>query len=305
MYLHGGPESQDRPVYNSLYQSLVAAGIAVFAANVRGSSGFGRSFVHADDRDKRHAAVTDVADCVAHLLAEGVAQPGRAGVMGRSYGGWLTLAALVEHPELFAVGVDVCGMADFATFYAGTEPWIAAAAVAEYGHPEHDAELLRALSPIHRIDRLTAPLLVVHGGQDTNVPLGEAEQVVAALAARGAEHRFLMFPDEGHDLLATPNRVAFVRETVAWVTRHLGWAPHRTPGDGRRRSVRGGDLLPDGLAELAEQLGEPGHGRVEALAALDPRELDGAQLVAAVLVVADDAAARRPGPPRREVGASA
>ena len=224
VYLHGGPESQERPVYNSLFQSLVAAGVAVFAANVRGSSGFGRSFVHADDREKRPAAISDVADSVAHLLAAGIAEPGRVGCMGRSYGGWLTLAALVEHPELFAVGVDVCGMADFATFYAGTEPWIAAAAVAEYGDPERDAELLRALSPIHRIDRLTAPLLVVHGGQDTNVPLGEAEQVVAALAARGVEHRFLLFPDEGHELLATPNRVTFVRTTVAWVTRHLGLA---------------------------------------------------------------------------------
>ena len=133
--------------------------------------------------------------------------------MGRSYGGYLTLAALVEHPELFAAGVDVCGMADFATFYAHTEPWIAAAAVAEYGDPVRDADLLRALSPIHRIDRLTAPLLVVHGADDTNVPVEEAEQVVAALAARGVEHEYLLFEGEGHELLATPNRVAFVRAT--------------------------------------------------------------------------------------------
>jgi dipeptidyl aminopeptidase/acylaminoacyl peptidase len=221
VYLHGGPEAQERPVYNSLFQSLVAAGIAVFAPNVRGSSGFGRAFLVADDREKRFAAIDDVADCVGHLVETGVADPGRVGCMGRSYGGYLTLAALVEHPDLFAAGVDVCGMADFATFYAHTEPWIAAAAVAEYGHPVRDADLLRALSPIHRIDRLVAPLLVVHGSDDTNVPVEEAEQVVAALAARGVEHEYLLFEGEGHELLATPNRVTFVQSTVAWLTRHL------------------------------------------------------------------------------------
>jgi len=221
VWLHGGPEAQERPVYNSLFQSLVAVGVAVFAPNVRGSSGFGRSFLAADDRERRPGAVADVAACVEYLLATGVADPARVGCMGRSYGGYLTLAALVEHPDLFAVGVDVCGMADFHTFYARTEPWIAAAAVNEYGHPEHDAALLRRLSPIHRIDRLRAPLLVVHGGQDTNVPVQESEQVVAALARRGVEHRYLLFQDEGHELLATPNRVAFVRAAVDWTVRHL------------------------------------------------------------------------------------
>jgi dipeptidyl aminopeptidase/acylaminoacyl peptidase len=229
IYLHGGPEAQERPVYNSLFQSLVAAGVAVFAPNVRGSSGFGRSFLSADDRQRRHDAIADVAACVDHLVSTGVADPARVGCMGRSYGGYLTLAALVWYPELFAVGVDVCGMSDFETFYARTEPWIAAAAVAEYGHPEHDAALLRDLSPIHRIHRLTAPLLVVHGGQDTNVPVAESEQVIEALAARGVEHRYLLFEGEGHDLLATPNRVAFVQATVSWVVHHLGPRPVPAP----------------------------------------------------------------------------
>lgn len=225
LWLHGGPESQERPVYNSLFQSLVAAGVAVFAANVRGSSGFGRAFLEADDRERRFAAIDDVADCAQHLVSAGIAERGRIGCAGRSYGGWLTLAALTWYPELFGVGVDVCGMADFATFYRHTEPWIAAAAVAEYGHPEHDAQLLASLSPIHRIDRLRAPLLVVHGADDTNVPVEEAEQVVAALAERGVAHRYLLFPGEGHELMLTPNRVTFVQTTVAWIAEHLGVAP--------------------------------------------------------------------------------
>jgi dipeptidyl aminopeptidase/acylaminoacyl peptidase len=237
VYLHGGPESQERPVYNSLFQSLVAAGIAVFALNFRGSSGFGRSFQAADDLEKRFAAITDVADAAQDLISSGIAAPGRLGCMGRSYGGYLTLAALVWHPELFAAGVDVCGMASFDTFYQHTEPWIGAAAYTEYGHPVHDAELLRSLSPIHRMDRLTAPLLIVHGAEDTNVPVQEAEQVVAALRQRGVEHRYMLFEGEGHELLATPNRVAFVHACVDWLTRHLGAEP--LPGAGSAQANRG------------------------------------------------------------------
>jgi dipeptidyl aminopeptidase/acylaminoacyl peptidase len=219
--LHAGPESQERPGYNPLFQSLVDQGVAVFAPNVRGSSGFGRSFVNADNREGRYGAIADVAACVAHLVDAGIAEPGRIGCMGRSYGGYLTLAALVTYPELFAVGVDVCGMANFATFYAHTEPWIAAAAVGKYGHPEHDRKLLRDLSPLTRIDRLTAPLLVVHGANDTNVPVCEAEQVVAALRAGGVPHRYLLFEDEGHDFLSRANREAYVVAAVAWLTHHL------------------------------------------------------------------------------------
>ncbi|GGQ55721.1 S9 family peptidase [Couchioplanes azureus] len=225
LWLHGGPEAQERPGHGPLFQSLVARGIAVFAANVRGSSGFGRSFVNADNGPLRWAAVADVAACVAHLVDTGVADPARVGCMGRSYGGYLTLAALTAYPELFAVGVDVCGMANFATFYEHTEPWIAAAAVSKYGDPVRDAELLRDLSPITRIDRLRAPLLVVHGANDTNVPVVEAEQVVAALAAGGVEHRYLLFPDEGHELLHRSSRAEYLRATVGWLTRHLGVGP--------------------------------------------------------------------------------
>jgi dipeptidyl aminopeptidase/acylaminoacyl peptidase len=142
-------------------------------------------------------------------------------VSGRSYGGYLTLVALAWFPELFRVGVDVCGISDFATFYAQTEPWIAAAAVTKYGDPQADAALLRELSPIHSVDRITAPLLVVHGTYDTNVPIVEAEQIVAALQERGASPGLLLFDDEGHEVHSTANRVLFVREVVRWVTGHL------------------------------------------------------------------------------------
>ncbi|SFI65126.1 Dipeptidyl aminopeptidase/acylaminoacyl peptidase [Streptosporangium canum] len=221
VYLHGGPESQARPTFTPLFQDLLAAGIGVFAPNVRGSSGFGRAFRDADNHALRFRAIDDVADCASELVRLGAADPARIACMGRSYGGYLTLAALVTHPDLFRAGVDVCGMADFATFYARTEPWIAAAAVSEYGHPTADRDLLRALSPLHSFDRLTAPLLVVHGAQDTNVPVYEAEQVLQAARAREVPCDFLLFDDEGHEIRRSANRVSFVRNVVGWLGRHL------------------------------------------------------------------------------------
>jgi dipeptidyl aminopeptidase/acylaminoacyl peptidase len=221
LWLHGGPEFQERPVHQPLFQALLAEGVAVFAPNVRGSTGYGRTFAAADDHERRFTAITDVRAAVDYLVSTGLADPARVGVSGRSYGGYLTLAALAWFPDLFAVGVDVCGISDFATFYAETEPWIAAAAVTKYGDPHADAALLRELSPLHRVDRITAPLLVVHGAHDTNVPLVEAEQIVAALRERAASPGFLLFDDEGHEVRGTANRAVFVREVVRWVTAHL------------------------------------------------------------------------------------
>jgi len=221
LWLHGGPEAQERPIFQPLFQALVAEGVAVFTPNVRGSGGYGRSFAAADDLERRFVAITDVKAAVDFLVSSGLADPSRIGVSGRSYGGYLTLIALAWYPELFAVGVDVCGISDFATFYAETEPWIAEAAITKYGDPRADAALLRELSPMQHVERIVAPLLVVHGVHDTNVPLVEARQVVNALTERGATPGFLLFEDEGHEVKGSENRAVFVREVVRWVTAQL------------------------------------------------------------------------------------
>ncbi|RKR74405.1 S9 family peptidase [Frondihabitans australicus] len=221
IHLHGGPESQERPAFSPQHQSLAAAGITVFAPNIRGSSGFGGAFVHADDREKRWEALGDVVSAAEYLAGEGLADPARIGVEGRSYGGYATLASLAFAPSVFACGVDVCGMSDFATFYRDTEPWIAAAAVTKYGDPDDDAELLADLSPMRAVDDITAPLLVVHGELDTNVPIGEAHQVVAALRARGADVDYLELAGEGHEYRRLDSRRALVHAMVAFVTRAL------------------------------------------------------------------------------------
>ncbi|MFJ6155055.1 S9 family peptidase [Micromonospora profundi] len=219
--LHGGPEAQERPCYNPLFQALVAQGVAVFAPNVRGSSGFGRTFVAADNLAGRYGAIADVAACADFLLDSGVARPGQLGCLGRSYGGYLVLAVLVNFPGLFAAGVAECGISDFRTFFAGTEPWIAAAAVSKYGDPVRDAELLRDLSPMTHLDRLDVPVLLIHGANDTNVPAGESAQVAQALAARGVPYGHLVLAGEGHDFLARDKAEAARTATTAWLAQHL------------------------------------------------------------------------------------
>ncbi|MFG2049219.1 S9 family peptidase [Micromonospora sp. NPDC048935] len=229
--LHGGPEAQERPGYHPLFQALVAQGVAVFAPNVRGSSGFGRSFVAADNLAGRYGAIADVAACAEFLVDAGIARPGQLGCLGRSYGGYLVLAVLVNFPGLFAAGVAECGISDFHTFYAGTEPWIAAAAVSKYGDPQRDAELLRDLSPLTHIDRLDVPVLLIHGANDTNVPAGESAQVARALAARDVPHGHLVLAGEGHDFLARANQETARTATTAWLTQHLA-ATATTVGQG-------------------------------------------------------------------------
>lgn len=221
VYLHGGPEDQARPDYSELFPAVLAAGISVLAPNVRGSGGFGRAFSHADDVERRFAGIDDVADCVRFLVAELGADPGRIGCAGWSYGGYLTQASLTFHPALFAAGISICGMSDLRTFYARTDPWIALAAQPKYGHPVRDRELLGRLSPMTRLDAIRAPLLVVHGGQDTNVPTSESHQVAAALAERGAVHELLVFDDEGHAITKQENRERLTAAVRGWLTRWL------------------------------------------------------------------------------------
>ncbi|MEV5885213.1 prolyl oligopeptidase family serine peptidase [Streptomyces sp. NPDC052020] len=221
IHLHGGPEEQERPEFNPVYHELLGRGLDVFAPDVRGSSGYGRSYVDADLGKGRFAALDDVADCAAHVVLAGLADPRRLAVMGRSYGGYLTMASLVWHPDLFRTGVAVCGMSDFATFFAGTEPWIAQSAAHKYGHPERDRDLLRALSPMSRVDELRAPVLAVHGEHDTNVPPGESEQFVRAARERGVEAELLVLHHEGHDFRRADNRRLFRRAAADWIERHL------------------------------------------------------------------------------------
>jgi dienelactone hydrolase len=217
VYLHGGPEGQARPEYSEIFPVLLDAGITVLTPNVRGSGGFGRTFSHADDKELRFAAIDDVADCARFLVDRGLAAPHRIACCGWSYGGYLTQAALTFHPELFAAGISICGMSDLGTFYRNTDPWEAAAAYPKYGHPVNDRELLDRLSPLLRVEALTAPLLLVHGANDTNVPATESRQMFHALRGLGRTVEHLEFDDDGHHILKHENRGALVKAIADWL----------------------------------------------------------------------------------------
>lgn len=221
VYLHGGPEAQERPTFSPQHQALAAAGISVFAVNIRGSSGFGREFVHADDLGGRFDAFGDVRAAAHHLVASGVADRRRIGVTGRSYGGYLTLASLAFSPGVFAAGADVCGMSDLCLFYEETEPWIGAAAVTKYGHPERDRALLEAISPLRKAEAIDVPLFVAHGALDTNVPVGEARRLVAALERLGRDVEYLELDGEGHEYRRADSKKRLLRSTVEFLATHL------------------------------------------------------------------------------------
>src|SRR5262249_32009300 len=218
---HGGPEGQERPHLDSTYQALVAQGIAVFAPNVRGSSGFGKTFVNLDNGPLRFDAVRDIKSCVEFLIQTGVAAPGKVGIMGGSYGGYMNMAGLTAEPWLFAAGHNLVGILNFDTIFAHTRPSMDSRVRLEYGDPETQADLLRRLAPIHKIDRVTAPTIVLHGANDTNVPVIEAEQVVENLKKRSVPVEYVLFPDEGHGFRKTTNRIRATVAIVAWFTKYL------------------------------------------------------------------------------------
>jgi len=218
---HGGPEGQELPAFRPDYQVLLAQGISVFAPNVRGSAGFGKKFLTLDNGALRVEGVKDLKDCADWVVKSGVGDPKRLGVMGGSYGGYMVMAGLTEFPGLFAAGADLFGIVNFETFFRDTEPWMAAISTVEYGDPKTQRELLQKLSPIHKLDRIRTPTIVLHGANDTNVPVVEAEQVVSTLKKNGVPVEYVLFPDEGHGFRKLPNRVRAQVEMTAFFLRYL------------------------------------------------------------------------------------
>jgi len=218
---HGGPEGQERPSFRADYQALVAQGIGVFAPNVRGSSGFGKRFVNLDNAALRFEGIKDLKDCVDYLVTGKIADPKRVGITGGSYGGYMTMVGVTFYPDLFAAGVDLYGIVNFFTFFEHTEPWMAAISTTEYGDPKTQADLLRDLSPLGKLDRIRTPLMVQHGANDTNVPVVEAEQIVANLKQRNVPVEYILFPDEGHGFRKEKNRITSTVKMVEFFVAHL------------------------------------------------------------------------------------
>jgi dipeptidyl aminopeptidase/acylaminoacyl peptidase len=221
VYVHGGPEGQHRPAFDSTVQYLVSRGFQVLAPNVRGSKGYGRAYSHADDVDKRMDSVEDVASAARWLSDTGRADRDEIAVMGGSYGGYMTLAQLAFHPELWAAGVDIVGMSNLETFLRNTGAWRRANREAEYGSLSRDLELLRRVSPLNSVDRIEAPLMVIQGANDPRVPQSEADQIVEHVRGKGGVAEYLLFKDEGHGIAKRPNRVKAYTAAADFLSEHL------------------------------------------------------------------------------------
>ena len=219
--IHGGPEAQRRPVFIAVRQYFAAKGFAVVEPNVRGSTGYGKRYEHLDDRERRLDSVRDLAALHAWLAARADVDPERVALYGGSYGGYMVLAGLAFHAELWAAGISVVGISSFVTFLENTAAWRRAFREREYGSLEHDRELLTEISPLTHIDRLRAPLFLIHGANDPRVPLSEAEQIHRALTERGIPCELLVYEDEGHGLQKLKNRLDAYPKSVEFLERVL------------------------------------------------------------------------------------
>ena len=220
--IHGGPESQYRPSFAPLTQYLLAHGFAVVAPNVRGSTGYGRRYQHLDDVELRLDSVNDLAAVHDWLATQPDLDERRAALYGGSYGGYMVLMGLAHQPERWAAGVDIVGMSDLVTFLENTSEWRRAFREREYGSLEHDRDLLRELSPITHVERMQAPLCIIHGANDPRVPLSEAEQIHEVLTERGVRCELLVYHDEGHGLSKLANRIDAYPRVAAFLHEVLG-----------------------------------------------------------------------------------
>jgi len=219
--IHGGPEAQAQPWFSGVRQYLALSGYMVVAPNVRGSLGYGKAFSHLDDKEKREDSVRDISELGKHLATSPNVDSKRIALYGGSYGGYMVLAGLTLYPEQWAAGVDIVGIANFKTFLEQTAAYRRALREAEYGSLEKDAALLDKISPIHKVEKIKAPLMVIHGTNDPRVPIGEAKQIAAALEKRGVPAALMTFDDEGHGLSKLKNRLVAYPAMVKFLDQHV------------------------------------------------------------------------------------
>lgn len=220
--VHGGPEAQALPYLSATTQFFLNRGLAVFEPNVRGSTGYGNTYTHLDDVRKRLDSVKDMEFAARWLIQQGYADPHKLAVFGGSYGGYMCLAALTEQPDLWAAGVDLVGIANWVTFLEHTGAWRRSNREAEYGSLEKDRDFLAEISPIRKVDRIKAPLMIIQGANDPRVPQEEAEQMVKALKKRHQPVEYLLYPDEGHGLAKLSNKLDAYPKMADFLLKYLG-----------------------------------------------------------------------------------
>jgi dipeptidyl aminopeptidase/acylaminoacyl peptidase len=219
--IHGGPESQERPIYYPLYQYLCSRGIAVMATNIRGSTGYGKGYQRLIHRDWGGGDLEDLRNAAEWLRAQDWVDPERLGVFGGSYGGFATLLCVTRLPDYWAAAVDIVGPSNLVTFAKSVPPTWRRLIARWVGDPETEGDFLMERSPISYVDNVTAPLLVIQGAHDPRVVKEESDQMVERLRKLGREVEYVVFDDEGHGFTRRSNELHAWRLTADWLVRHL------------------------------------------------------------------------------------
>ncbi|MCC6588162.1 MAG: S9 family peptidase [Bryobacterales bacterium] len=225
LLVHGGPWVRDTLTYSPTVQFLANRGYVVLQVNYRGSSGYGKQFLNAGNREWGGKMLDDLVDAKRWAVRQGYAKPDKVGIMGASFGGYLTLAGLAFTPTEFACGVDMVGQSNLLTFLR-TIPSFATSVRALYdlrvGNPDRDEAMLRARSPYYHVDRIVRPLLIIQGANDPRVPRTESDQMVEALRARNKPVEYMLLPDEGHNFSIPANQIRVMGAIEKFLAKHLG-----------------------------------------------------------------------------------
>jgi dipeptidyl aminopeptidase/acylaminoacyl peptidase len=210
IWVHGGPGGQSRATYNYLLQYIVNHGYAVLAINNRGSSGYGKTFYRAADRKHGEADLDDCMWAKKFLVASGDIDENKVGIMGGSYGGYMTLAALAFRPQEMAVGVDIFGVTNWIQTLKSIPAWWEIEREALYkkiGDPEIDAEYLKSISPLFHANNIVKPLLVLQGANDPRVLKAESDQIIESISKNDIPYQYVVFDDEGHGFSKKKNKM--------------------------------------------------------------------------------------------------
>jgi dipeptidyl aminopeptidase/acylaminoacyl peptidase len=235
--VHGGPWSRDGYGYDAEHQWLANRGYAVLSVNYRGSTGFGKAFVNAGDREWGGRMHDDLIDAVAWATAEGIAEKGRVAILGASYGGYAALVGATFTPDAFRCAVSIVGPSNLETFIASIPPYWQSFyenLVRRIGDPRTEAgrALLKERSPLTRAGAISRPLLIMQGANDPRVKQAESDQIVAAARARGLPVTYVLYPDEGHGFSIPANRISSYAIIEAFLAEHLGNAGGNPGGSG-------------------------------------------------------------------------
>jgi len=222
LLVHGGPWARDSWGYNPYPQWLANRGYAVLQPNFRGSTGYGKSFLNAGDRQWAGTMHTDLLDAKAWAVSQGYADPKKVCIMGGSYGGYATLAALAFSPTEFTCGIDIVGPSNLNTLLASIPPYWKTERAVFTKRMGDSEEFLNTQSPLFKADKITAPLLIGQGLHDPRVNVRESDQIVAALRKANKDVEYVVFPDEGHGFARPENNIRFNAATEVFLAKYLG-----------------------------------------------------------------------------------